>query len=223
MEDVASFYERLARKEQYPTVDSQFSDVHSSVVIIPRVTNIRKTMSIKPSPSRSVGQEPRRLNTTRHQGPEAPVCGQGTRVSGGGAWRRRGKTSAESRSCPWAESVARRNTLQGRGWGNENKTPQCSLPAATPRQMLAVEHILMFYLRWTIRCQWGVEEEYVVGISQLTRSALCFIRWELHRPGLISGLLLPLILHILDVTIVIWCLMWTFFYYKFSLKVHTDE
>ena len=58
MEDVASFYERLARKEQYATVDPQFSDVHSSVVIIPRVTNIRKTMSIKPSSSRSVGQEP---------------------------------------------------------------------------------------------------------------------------------------------------------------------
>ena len=46
----------------------------------------------------------------------------------------------------------------------------------------------------------GVEEEYVVVvvcISQLARSALCFIRWELHRPRLISGLLLPLILHIL--------------------------
>ena len=57
IEDVASFYERLTRKEQYPTVDPQFSDVQSSMVIIPRVTNIRKTMSIKPSSSRSVGQE----------------------------------------------------------------------------------------------------------------------------------------------------------------------
>ena len=46
------------KNNTYPTVDSQFSDVHSSVDIIPRVTNIRKTMSIKPSSSRSVGQEP---------------------------------------------------------------------------------------------------------------------------------------------------------------------
>ena len=110
IEDVASFYERLTRKEQYPTVDPQFSDVQSSVVIIPRVTNIRKTMSIKPSSSRSVGQEPPEAGHIM-----ASVCGQRTRVSGDGAWQRRGKTAAESRSCPWAESVATRNTFTGPG------------------------------------------------------------------------------------------------------------
>ena len=34
IEDVASFYERLARREQYPTVDPEFSDEHLSVAAI---------------------------------------------------------------------------------------------------------------------------------------------------------------------------------------------
>ena len=175
IEDVASFYERLTRKEQYPTVDPQFSDVQSSMVIIPRVTNIRKTMSIKPSSSRSVGQEPPGGWTHHGNRGRKHLCvarGPGSlgAARGGGGGRQlpsQDHVLGQSQSPPATH-------LQGRGWGNENKTPQCSLPAATPRQMLAVEHILMFYLGWTIWCQWGVEEEYVVGISQLTRSALCF-------------------------------------------------
>ena len=126
------------------------------------------------------------------QGPDAPVCGQG------GAWRRRGKTSAppqdrvlgQSQSAPWTH-------LMRRGPGGEamkikTSDVHCQQPHRGRCWQLSTSYVLS-----SLSEHRGVEEEYVVCISQLARSALCFIRWELHRPRLISGLLLPLILHIL--------------------------
>lgn len=166
--------------------------------IILCVTNILKTMSIKPHdqargshyPSGADIGDRKHLCVVSGQGPgrvaEAgeDICRVKIIVSLGG-----------SQSPPATHFI-----LPGaRGWANENKTPQCSLPAATPRGAdvgsWAHPDILS-----SLSEHRGVEEEYVVVISQLTRSALCFIRWELHRPRLISGLLLPLILHILGVT-----------------------
>ena len=118
----------------------------------PCVTNILKTMSTKPrsGPGQSWSAQP--LSPRADIGGRKHLCavsGQGP----GGAWRRRGQTSAKiiivslggSKSPPATHFIL--PGARGRG-ANENKTPQCSLPAACAGQMLAVEHILIFYLRW---------------------------------------------------------------------------
>ena len=101
-------------KNNSPTVDSQFSDEH---IIIPRVTNILKTMSIKPPSSRRAGQvTPGGWSWSPHQaqGPDAPVCGQG------GACRRRGKTSAPPQDRVLGQSQSPPSThLMRRGPGGE--------------------------------------------------------------------------------------------------------
>lgn len=86
-------------------------------IIIPRVTNILKTMSIKPPSSRRAGQvAPGGWSWSQHQaqGPDAPVCGQG------GAWRRRGKTSAPPQDRVLGQSQSPPTThLMRRGPGGE--------------------------------------------------------------------------------------------------------
>lgn len=165
-------------------------------IIIPRVTNILKTMSIKPPSSRRAGQvAPGGWSWSPHQA-QGAGC---TCVWPGGRVAEAGEdicSSSRSRVLGQSQSPPRNtfNAPGARGWGNENKTPDvhCQQPHRGRCWQLSTSYVLS-----SLSEHRGVEEEYVVCISQLARSALCFIRWELHRPRLISGLLLPLILHIL--------------------------
>ena len=181
-------------KNNSPTVDSQFSDEHYYPSRDKHPENNEHKAPIKPQ---SWPGHPRRLVmvTTPGSGAGCTCVWPGGRVAEAGE-----DICSSSRSCPWAESVTTHNTFNApgaRGWGNENKTPDvhCQQPHRGRCWQLSTSYVLS-----SLSEHRGVEEEYVVVvvcISQLARSALCFIRWELHRPRLISGLLLPLILHIL--------------------------
>ena len=74
-------------KNNSPTVDSQFSDEHYYPSRDKHPENNEHKAPIKPQ---SWPGHPGGWSWSQHQaqGPDAPVCGQG------GAWRRRGKTSA---------------------------------------------------------------------------------------------------------------------------------
>ena len=84
-------------------------------IIIPRVTNILKTMSIKPPSSRRAGQvtpEAGQGHNTRLRGRMHLCVARGARGGGGGRHLLLLKIS-----CPWAESVTTHNTFNARAGG----------------------------------------------------------------------------------------------------------